>query len=67
MKWFKYVYKVKDDSSFRFNEEGELLKEVTIIANTEDKAEFILKENYPHFRPKQIYLSETKEMEGLFK
>lgn len=65
-KWFQYIYKVKEDSDFRFNEEGDLLKEVTIIANNKVKAFNILKESYPHFRPKQIYLHKTKELKGLF-
>ncbi len=67
MTYYRYIYKVKRGSDFRFNEEGDLLTEVTIIATNRNKALEILENNYPHFRKNEIYLFDSYKEKGLFK
>jgi hypothetical protein len=68
MKYYKkYTYRVRNNSEFRFNEEGELLKEVNIIAKNKVKAFTILETNYPHFRPDEIELYRVEPLKELFK
>lgn len=66
-KWYQFTFKVKPKSKFRFNEEGDLLKEVNIIALNEPKAWDILKNSYPHFRKNQITVPKKVHLKGLFK
>lgn len=67
MKYIKYTYRVKDNNDFRFNEEGDLLEEVNVIAHNKNKALEILEKNYPYFKQEHVYLKQKVELNELFK
>lgn len=67
MKYYKYTYRVKNGSNFRFNEEGDLLKEVNVVTTEPKKALNILETNYPYFKKSEVVLKETRLLDNLFK
>lgn len=67
MKYYRFIYKVKPSSTFKFNEEGDLLNEVTVITDTNKKALEILDKNYPYFSKEHVTLKSKQELPNIFK
>ncbi len=66
-KWTRFIYRTKEGTEFRFNEEGDYLNEVTVIAQNSTKAFNILKNSYPHFKKSEVFLYKREVLEHFFK